>query len=326
MPLTAGSFLKESTREFVSEKVFASLESWEEWLTGVRRLSDNATRAYAGDVQEFLSFLCKHKGERISPTDLAALSVPEMRAWVAERAGAGMTPSSNVRALSSVRSFFKYLRKHEGVENNVAERFSIRRGPAALPRALSVEDMLSLIAECSEFQEEDWIARRDKALFMVIYGCGLRISEALSIKSGMITGENRYLRIRGKGNKEREIPLLPPVKEAIESYRRDVPYAMTATTPLFLGQKGGALNPGVVQRQLRQLRGALGLPAETTPHALRHSYATHLLASGANLRDIQELLGHESLSTTQRYTKVDTERLKKQYLASHPLAAKEKAD
>lgn len=325
MSLAAG-FLKESTKEYVSEKVFASLESWQEWLSNVRHLSDNATRAYAGDVQEFLAFLCKHKGERVSPAALQALTVPEVRAWIASRAEAEMTASSNVRALSSVRSFFKYLRKHEGIENNVAERFTIRRGPAALPRALSVEEMLSLIAECSDFQKEDWIAKRDKALFMIIYGCGLRISEALSIKAGSIATENRYLRIRGKGNKEREIPLLPPVKEAIEAYRHDVPYAMTALTPLFLGQKGAALNPGVVQRQLRQLRGALGLPAETTPHALRHSYATHLLASGANLRDIQELLGHESLSTTQRYTKVDTERLKKQYLASHPLATKEKAD
>lgn len=323
MPRSDRSFLKPSTANLVSKDLLEWLEAWEGWLMDVRRLSANAVKAYVADVENFCGFLARHHGNTLSDAQFAKLSLSEMRAWMASRAEEEKQATSNMRALSSVRSIYRYLRKHEGVENTVADRFSVRRGVAPLPRALSVEDMLKLIEQCDELQEEHWLAKRDKALFMVIYGCGLRISEALSLTCRDISAKQRFLRIRGKGNKEREIPLLPAIYASIASYRESVPYAQTESSSLFLGEKGGVLNPGVVQRQLRHLRGLLSLPESTTPHALRHSYATHLLASGANLRDIQELLGHESLSTTQRYTKVDTERLKQQYLTSHPLAKKE---
>ncbi len=316
------SFLKPATARLLNETVLLWVEAWEGWLRDVRHLSPNAVRAYVTDIENFCVFLSAHKGSAISEVGLAGMTLSELRAWVSARVEAGMTASSNVRALSSLRSLFKYLRKHEEITNTVADRFTLKRGPAPLPRALQVDDMLRLIEEAEIFQQEHWLAKRDKALLMLIYGCGLRISEALSLTLGDIADGQRFIRIHGKGNKEREVPLLPQIISAIALYTECVPYAQSSSSPLFLGERGGELNPGVVQRQVRRLRSLLGLAEETTPHALRHSYATHLLASGANLRDIQELLGHESLSTTQRYTKVDTERLKRQYLDCHPLAGK----
>jgi integrase/recombinase XerC len=227
--------------------------------------------------------------------------------------------ASNARALSTVKSFFRYLEKDTGMENAAVFHIRSPKIKKSIPKALAEGQAEQALGEIKTMSKEEWINKRNLALLTLIYGCGLRISEALSLNyKDFPKGDS--ITILGKGNKQRAVPVLPVVKAAIEEYVAACPYPFEAKTPLFLGSRGGALDPAIFQRELRKLRTALGLPESTTPHAFRHSFATHLLSAGGDLRSIQELLGHASLSTTQRYTHVDKERLMNAYKNAHPRA------
>lgn len=295
--------------------------AWLDAFAHNRRASRHSIEAYSRDLQDCLGFLSQHFGSGLGMEQLAGLQERDIRAWLAARMGEGKAKSSNARALSAVKSFFRYLERQGMVENSRVFHVRAPKLNKALPKALSLEQAEAALAHIHTRHDEPWVSARDEALLMLIYGCGLRISEALSLTLGDIGGDT--LHIEGKGKKQRNVPLLPLVANTLSAYRDACPHfhARSAKgTPLFVGVRGGALNPRQFQGTLQQLRRQLGLPESATPHAFRHSFATHLLARGADLRDIQELLGHESLSTTQRYTHVDTSRLLAAYEAAHPRA------
>jgi integrase/recombinase XerC len=245
----------------------------------------------------------------------------DFRAFLAERARGGAGKTTRARQLSALKTFFRFLDRTGRLHNGA---ISVTRGPKLgrrLPRPIGEGAAQRLIEVAESLPEQDWVGLRDKALFLVLYGAGLRLGEALSLKPQDLPGENAPLRITGKGRKMREVPLLPVVREAIDRYRRACPHVLGAGEPLFRGVRGGALNPAVAERQMRGLRASVpGLDESATPHALRHSFATHLLDAGADLRAIQDLLGHASLATTEGYTAVDTARLMEVYAAAHPKA------
>ncbi len=291
---------------------------WQAWLREEKRRAAPTLDAYTRDVEAFFAFMTAHRGEALDEKALAALSLQEARAWLAMRQQEGFSATSTARALAAIRSFFHYLDKSEGVQNAAIMHLRTPKRAASLPKALSAaqaEQALSGLEAAG-----DWVAQRDLALLLLLYGAGLRIAEALSLSQGAIAEGTTALVVRGKGDKERQVPLLPVIGEAIAAYRAACPFALEAGDPLFVGARGGRLNAGVFQKRLRQLRRALNLPETATPHAFRHSFATHLLSAGGDLRSIQELLGHASLSTTQRYTKIDSERLLSAYTAAKPRA------
>lgn len=295
-------------------------QKWLDWLKNIKRSSAYTLTSYAHDLEHFTAFMAQHTGGRVGLGTLKTLAQRDFRAWLAYRVEEGLEPASNARALSAVKTFFRFLERHSHIEN--AAIFNIRtpKLKKALPKALSQDESVSAMETISELQDETWVGKRDLALLTLIYGCGLRIGEALSLRYGDMAGDHDSIRITGKGNKQRDVPILPIVKEAIANYLGACPYPMNTASPLFVGKRGGALDAGVFQAQLRKLRGLAGLPETATPHAFRHSFATHLLSAGADLRSIQELLGHASLSTTQRYTHVDKDRLLKAYRSAHPRA------
>lgn len=295
-----------------------SLTAWEEWLRHNKRASDHTIISYQNDIRHFCAFMSGHLGGRVDVKNLRDLEAKDIRAWLASRTGE-YEPSSTARALSTVKSFYRYLEKRDAVKN--AAIFHIR-GPKLkklLPRALAEQQAGEALNIIGTQHEEEWVNKRDLALLVLIYGCGLRISEALSLTVKDVPAGDT-LSIIGKGNKQRQVPVLPVVKDAIVEYVASCPYPLTPSSPLFLGKRGKGLDPAIFQLQLRKLRAALGLPESTTPHAFRHSFATHLLSAGGDLRSIQELLGHASLSTTQRYTHVDKDRLLGAYTKAHPRA------
>ncbi|MEE2971121.1 MAG: tyrosine recombinase XerC [Pseudomonadota bacterium] len=298
--------------------VRTAIGGWLSWLAHEKRVSNHTHAAYARDLTAFLAFMTGHLGARPDFGALAGLGVGDFRSYLAQRTNAGIARSSIARGMSVLRSFFRFLDREGHVHNPAVRAIRSPRLPQTMPRPLSPDEALDVIKEIGSLSDEPWIAKRDVALFTLLYGCGLRIAEALALDRCDIPTRDVMV-ITGKGGKERIVPVLPAVISAIDKYIAACPYR-GKDRPLFLGARGGRLNPGVVQRQMRRLRGALGLPETATPHALRHSFATHLLSAGGDLRSIQELLGHESLSTTQRYTKVDAERLLKVYDASHPRA------
>jgi integrase/recombinase XerC len=293
--------------------------AWQAWLAAERRVSPHTVVAYRTDVRGFLAFMVGHLGGAVDLAALARLQPGDARAFLAHLAASDHARSSIARAMASVRSFCRFLDRR-GL-GQVPAVFAVRtpRLPMSVPRALAAADALDLVARAPELEGEPWMAARDVALFSLLYGCGLRIGEALSLPRRILP-VGTTLRVVGKGSKERLVPVLPAVADAVAAYARLCPFDPGPTAPLFLGARGGALNPGVVQRQMRRLRRLLGLPETATPHALRHSFATHLLAGGGDLRTIQDLLGHASLSTTQRYTAVDTSRLVDVHRAAHPRA------
>ncbi|MFW0777766.1 MAG: tyrosine recombinase XerC [Rickettsiales bacterium] len=294
------------------------IAAWLDWLASVKNASEHTVTSYENDLNHFCAFMAEHLGGKINLDHLAALKARDIRAWLASRSGE-YESTSNARALSTVKSFYRWLEKRNKVKN--AAIFHVR-GPKikkALPKAVTEAQAAEAMNVIATQHEEEWLNKRNLALLILIYGCGLRISEALSLTYGEIPKDDA-LRIIGKGNKERMVPVLPAVKVAIAEYVNECPYPFTKATPLFLGARGGELNPAIFQRELRKLRAQLNLPESTTPHAFRHSFATHLLSAGSDLRSIQELLGHASLSTTQRYTHVDRDRLMKAYKNAHPRA------
>lgn len=300
------------------------LNAWQEHLMHVKQVSPHTLSGYQQDIAQFLNFLHHYTSAPLSLDALQAVDQRSLRAWLAERKQQGIGDGSNARAMSSLRNFFRYLHKEQGIENAAVFNLRTPRLKKPLPKALTEEDSLRALETLKDLHPEPWVAKRDWALLTLIYGCGLRISEALSLTCGDIRQGDNGLRIRGKGRKERLVPLLPEVTHTVEEYLRACPYLQHPhpDAPLFLGVRGLALNPKVFQRQIQHLRAYLGLPDSVTPHAFRHSFATHLLAGGGDLRTIQELLGHENLSTTQRYTHVDTARLMAAYKNAHPRAKK----
>lgn len=287
------------------------------WAADERRFSDKTVVAYGRDVGQFLTFMAGHLGGPPDLSDLEGLRQMDFRSWLAALATDGNQDISRARKLSAVRTFFRFLRKR-GLAAN--DRLSLVRGPKVprgVPKPLSVPDADSLIDTIGDFEVEEWQALRNTALVVLLYGCGLRISEALALNE-KDAPRGDALKILGKGNKERFVPVIPAVREAIAAYLAKSPFAGDSDGPLFRGARGGRLHPDIVRQSMKKVRPLLNLPDSATPHALRHSFATHLLSAGGDLRAIQELLGHASLSTTQRYTAVDTAKMMAEYARAHP--------
>jgi integrase/recombinase XerC len=292
-------------------------EAFAGWLQalGAQHMSARTREAYGRDVTYFLVFLAEHLGGAPNLADLATLSTADFRAYLARRQREGLQNASLARALASLRAFFRYLGDEGLALNDAIGLVRTPRVPQKLPRPLSAESAKNLIDAAGE-GEEPWLAARDEALFTLVYGTGLRIGEALGLTAAQLGGGESLI-VKGKGNKERLVPLLPLVRAALARYRAVLPFSVAPDEPVFRGSRGGPLAPRLAQLRMAALRRALGLPESATPHALRHSFATHLLQEGADLRSIQELLGHASLSTTQRYTAVDLAGLRAT-IAKHP--------
>ncbi|MFP4519343.1 MAG: tyrosine recombinase XerC [Oceanicaulis sp.] len=283
-----------------------------------RRMSARTLEAYGRDLDQLFEFLCGHLGGPARLSDLARLEAADWRAFLAERRRAGAGARTLQRQLSAIRSFFAYARKRWGLENPALLLIEAPKAARRMPRPVSETAARALIADAGA-NEEPWIAARDAALLSLLYGCGLRISEALSL-TGRDKNLPKTLRIAGKGGKTRLTPVLPAVSDAVARYAALCPYDLQPGEPLFRAKRGGAFSARQAQAMMQALRARLGLPASATPHALRHSFATHLLAHGGDLRTIQELLGHASLSTTQIYAEIDGAALARVHAAAHPRA------
>lgn len=299
-----------------------AITRWQRWLMTEKTASPATIRAYNNDVGGFLSFIAEYRECKPGLNDLSALTLTELRAWLSGRARDGATAATRARAIAGVRNLFRWLDRQGIVHNPHIGVLKAPKLKPPIPRPLTAPDAASLLDEAATLPEAAWIGLRDRALFTLLYGCGLRISEALALNRDDLPPASATVRVLGKGSKQRQVPVLPAIHDAIGAYLAACPFQAADETPLFIGSRGDRLNPSVARRQMQVLRGQLGLPASATPHALRHSFATHLLGAGADLRAIQDLLGHSSLSTTQRYTDVDTEKLLAVYDKAHPRAQK----
>lgn len=303
-----------------ADDLASRIRLWFSYLENEKRFSKHTLRAYTADVLTFLAFMKEHLGKETSLNDLGNLEIRDFRSWMSRLAMSDLGNASRARSLSTIRSFFKWLDRQGHLHNPAVAVIRTPKIPKKLPRSIPPDKALQAVKTQARLDDEDWIVQRDRALFTMLYGCGLRIDEALKLNHADLP-RDRELRIMGKGQKERMVPVLPVVETEIAAYLNLCPLKpFEDDTPLFLGLRGGRLNQGVAQKQMRLMRQQNGLPAALTPHALRHSFATHLLSNGANLREIQELLGHASLKTTQRYTDVSDEKLLEVYKKSHPRA------
>jgi integrase/recombinase XerC len=309
---------------FARPELAAEVERWLEHLGAERRYSPKTLEAYARDARQLLTFLAGHLGQKLSLTDLKNLEPRDIRAFLAARRTEGLTSRSLMRALAGGRSFARYLERHGKGAIGALAAVRSPKLPKTLPKPLTVSAAKRVVETELRAGEdrEPWILARDAAVLALLYGSGLRISEALGLERSAVPepGQGDAILVTGKGNKTRMVPVLQQVLRLVADYVAICPYALAADGPLFVGAKGGPLSPRIVQLAMAGLRGALGLAETATPHALRHSFATHLLARGGDLRAIQELLGHASLSTTQIYTEVDAERLIEVYRNAHPRA------
>ncbi len=300
--------------------VRAAVTEWSIWLASERRASANTLAAYQRDLAAFFTFLSGHLGSPATLANLGQLRTADIRAYLAHRRSEGLQSASLARALSAVRGFFRFLGRRDLVHNPAVTSVQSPKLPRAVPKPLTVEAARAALGEVATAPSgEEWVGLRDVALLTLLYGCGLRIAEGLSLRRAHAP-LGTSLVITGKGNKQRLVPVLPVVRAAVDQYVAACPHDLPADGPLFVGARGKQLQPAIVQKRMRQMRAALDLPDTATPHALRHSFATHLLSAGGDLRTIQELLGHASLSTTQRYTDVDAERLREVYDKAHPRA------
>jgi integrase/recombinase XerC len=306
---------------FLAPKVAAEIAAWLHHLRAERNLSPKTLEAYRRDVLQFLAFLAAHLGGAPSLKELAALAPADVRAFLAARRADAIGSRSLMRSLAGLRAFARYLEKNGKGKVGALAAVRAPKIGKTLPRPLAADAAKSMADPDSAAGDgrEPWIHARDAAALGLLYGCGLRISEALGLKRADF-GTRDVLTVMGKGRKERMVPLLPQVQKLVADYIALCPFDLPEQGPLFVGAKGGQLSPRIVQLAMARLRGALGLPETATPHALRHSFATHLLSGGGDLRSIQELLGHASLSTTQIYTAVDADRLVEAYRSAHPRA------
>lgn len=296
----------------------ACLEDWLAHLALERRASPRTVEAYRACLTAYANFLVKHLAAPISLETLAKVSAADLRAYLAfRRSESHLAPRSLAQAVSAIRTFYRYLDARHGLSNDQVLRVRGPRVRPGAPRPVSIEEARELIGGASEQRRPEWVALRDRAVLLLLWGCGLRISEALSL-GGDALPLAETLRITGKGGKTRLVPVLNAVREAIDAYVAAAPFEVAAQDALFRATRGGPLRPRQVQALVQDLRESLGLPETATPHALRHAFATHLLGAGADLRSIQELLGHASLSTTQRYAAVDHAGLMRAYAGAHP--------
>ena len=305
----------------LSPAIRDALASWADHMRALKGASPHTLRAYTADVTRFLAFLAAHRGEVIGPARLAATDTADMRAFMADAHARGLSPRSLSRAVSAVKAFTRWLAEREGWD---ATPILSTRGPRfrkPLPRPLPEDAAADMLVTVGDFARTDWQAARDRAVVTLLYALGLRISEALGLTGAHATLPD-VLRITGKGGKERIVPVLPAARAAVADYVRLCPFPVASepAQPLFRGARGGPLSPRLVALAMEKARAVMGVPATATPHAMRHSFATHLLAAGGDLRAIQELLGHASLSTTQAYTSVDAARLMEVYDKAHPRA------
>ncbi|HEV2596550.1 MAG TPA: tyrosine-type recombinase/integrase [Sphingomicrobium sp.] len=291
---------------------------WALHLQHDRRRSPHTVRAYAGTAHRLIEFLGRHLGECIDSTRLTQLQAADLRAFLADRRASGLGAASAARELSGVRGFLKYAADQEGISAQLPRTRAPKR-PRTLPRPAAPDEAVGLAHDAAEGASAPWIGARDLAILLLLYGAGLRVAEALSLTADLLP-IGSTLRVTGKRSKTRVVPVVAAVREAIEDYVRQCPYALEGSARLFVGARGGALNPDLVRRSVAAARRRLNLPETLTPHALRHSFATHLLARGADLRSLQELLGHASLSSTQIYTAVDAARMLDVYRHAHPRA------
>lgn len=306
---------------FCTPGVQRELQLWLEWLANERRMSPRTQEAYERDIRQFLQHLTGHVGHPAGLKDLKVLKPLDLRGFLARRRETGAGARSLGRNLAGIRSFVRYLER-KGLAN--AAGLTATRSPKqpkSLPKPLTMQEATRLTDQSEQLAVEPWIAARDVAIMMLLYGCGLRIGEALVLtQHDFSSAKGGALRVNGKGGVTRLVPVLQKVSDAVQAYVALCPFAVGAREPVFRGARGGPLQPAIVQKQMRMMRSALGLPKSATPHALRHSFATHLLANGGDLRTIQELLGHASLSTTQIYTAVETDRLMDVFEQAHPRA------
>ncbi len=332
------SIIKQETLALLKPDLAEALGRWADWLRAEKNMSRHTLRAYGADISHFVMFLKEYKGGPPGIGDIADASLRDFRAWISKKAMDGAGSTSRARSLSGVKNFLRWMDR-QGIAHNAA--IGTVRSPKRahhLPRPLHENQAFEVLEQAGLNAREDWIAARDKALFTLLYACGLRIDEALSLNTDQMPRDG-FLRVIGKGRKERQVPVLEIAQKMLEAYLQLSPYhypphlhlppmnggeegrgGTGVSKPIFLGARGARLNQGIAQKAMRELRGMLGLPDTATPHALRHSFATHLLQNGANLREIQELLGHASLSTTQRYTELNGEELLKIYKSAHPRA------
>ena len=309
----------------ISDAAAAAVHAWLEGQKTLKGASDNTIEAYRRDVLDFVAFMAAHSGAPQGLAALARITVSDMRAWMARTRSDDVGARSLARKLSAVKSFYRWLAEREGFEPTAVLSTRAPKFQRKLPRPLAEDAARAMIDRVELQARQDWVAARDMAVVTVLYGCGLRISEALSL-TGADLPLPPVLRIIGKGGKERVVPVIGAARDAVNHYAKLCPHPLTPDQPLFRGVRGAALNPRAIQKVMEQARLQLGLPASATPHAMRHSFATHLLNAGGDLRAIQELLGHASLSTTQAYTAVDTARLMQVYDASHPRATRKAED
>lgn len=303
----------------LSKDVAIACQRWLETLSSEHGRSNDTAKAYERDLRQFLTFVKHDLSHAPCLADLSSLDVKTFRRFLAKRRKAGVSSRSLARTMSALRTFFRWL-EQQGLANQQAiHRVATPKVPRSLPKPLTVDKATDLTQHTTADVGSDWISARNTAVVLLLYGAGLRISEALSItqRNAPTTGRD-VIRITGKGKKERLVPILPVVQNAVSAYLDQCPFPIEPDDQIFRGEKGGPLSPRIVQLLIANLRDVLGLPQTATPHALRHSFATHLLSGGADLRQIQELLGHASLSTTQVYTEVERDRLIAVYDKAHP--------
>lgn len=291
---------------------------WNDYLQHDRRRSSHTVRAYIATAHRLIDFLGQYRGVEVNSVVLASVGAVDLRAFLAQRRQGGLGAASAARELSGVRAFLKYAAEQQGLTPQLPRTRAPKR-PRTLPRPAAPDEALELAENAAEAASSPWMGARDLAILLLLYGAGLRVAEALSLTADLLP-IGATLRVTGKRSKTRVVPIVAAVREAIEAYAKQCPYPLEGTVPLFVGARGGPLNPDLVRRSVAAARRRLGLADSLTPHALRHSFATHLLARGADLRALQELLGHASLSSTQIYTAVDAARLLDVYRHAHPRA------
>ncbi len=299
--------------------VISVIENWVTYMESERALSSYTITNYLCDLQAFLIFLQTYEGHQVTKGALKGAGIQTLRALLAQRLGEGVSHRSNARLVSSLKAFYKYCQQRHNLENADIALLKSAKFLSSLPRPLTEEDAQAVIHEGASFQSDDQVIKnRDRALWALLYGCGLRISEALALTINDIQQAGTTITIKGKGRKERMVPILPEVKVAVKAHLKTHPDKHNAEAPLFLGVRGNIMSARTAQHRMREFRMVLGLPETATPHALRHSFATHMMQSGADLRTIQDLLGHASLSTTQKYTEIETSHLAEVYKKTHP--------
>lgn len=310
--------MADPSAELADHPARALAARWASYLQHDRRRSAHTVRAYAATAHRLIDFLGRYRGETIDAGGLTSVQAADLRAFLADRRAGGLGAASAARELSGVRAFLKYAAEQQGLPAQLPRTRAPKR-PRTLPRPAAPDEAISLAETAADAASEPWIGARDLAILLLLYGAGLRVAEAMSLTANLLP-IGSTLRVTGKRSKTRVVPVVPAVREAIEDYARQCPYPLRSEVPLFVGARGGPLNPDLVRRAVAAARRRLGLPDTLTPHALRHSFATHLLAGGADLRSLQELLGHASLSSTQIYTAVDAARLLDVYRHAHPRA------